>query len=80
MKIVCNNGTEVELTEDEEKVLRALRRLEKLDFGRLLLFGASGTASLRVVDSELGLKGDNDSEIEYFNIPCDGGDGGDNFI
>lgn len=79
MTEIADNGTEVELTEEEAKVVRAIQRLDKMKFGRVLLFGASGSLHVRIFDAELGLKGDADATIMITNIPCDGGDGGDRF-
>ena len=55
---------------NEEKVIRALERLEKLDFGRIQLFG-SGRLSARING------GWYRNEFTKYNIECDGGDGGD---
>lgn len=80
MIVTTNNGTEVELTEDEEKVVRAINRLGKMNFGRICMFGASGTLHLRIYDKVLNLNGDYSATFDEFaSIPCDGGDGGDDF-
>lgn len=68
--VIDNKGDEYQLTENEEKVVRALERLEKLDFGRIELFG-SGKLGLRING------GWYENEFSRLNIPCDGGDGGD---
>ena len=61
---------EFELTVAEEKVMRAIERLDKMDFGRIELFG-SGLMSVRING------GWYENEIAGTNIRCDGGDGGD---
>jgi len=69
------------LTEKEEKIMRAMRRLDKLwkDYknnpqeNHLILFGGGGT-SIRINSPS------KDHEIEtYANITSEGGDGGDYF-
>jgi hypothetical protein len=70
--VTNNNGDEFELTKEEEKYLRAIKRLEKLKSGRLNLFG-SGRLSVR-------LGGDSNYRTVYdADIYCAGGDGGDDF-
>lgn len=67
-----SDGREIELTDNELKVVRALRRLNNMDFGRLMLFGGSHQLSIRFGG------GWQKDIIEYLdNVPCDGGDGGD---
>ena len=68
--VTDNNNREFELTEEEEKVVRAIERLEKMEFGRLELFG-SGRLSIRING------GWSENDFQLTNIPCDGGDGGD---
>ena len=68
--VTDNRGREFELTIAEEKVIRAIERLDKMDFGRIELFG-SGQMSIRING------GWNENEIAGTNIKCDGGDGGD---
>lgn len=65
-------GEEFKLTEEEEKFFRAIKRLEKMDAGRLFLFG-NGRLSVRMND------GWHDDEIYLTSVQCEGGDGGDNF-
>jgi hypothetical protein len=36
--VIDTQGREFELTEQEEKVVRAIERLERMDFGRIELF------------------------------------------
>ena len=68
--VTDNSGRDFELTKEEEKVVRAIERLEKMDFGRLELFG-HGQLSIRI--------NGNWSENDFLitDIKCDGGDGGD---
>jgi len=65
-----NEGKEFALTTEEEKVVRAIKRLEKMNFGRLQLFG-NGQLDIRINDSWY------ENIIISTNIHCDGGDGGD---
>ena len=69
------------LSESEEKIMRAMRRLDKLwkDYknspqeNHLILFGGNG-CSIRIGSPS------KDNEIEGFpHITADGGDGGDSF-
>ena len=70
--VTDTSGRELELTKDEEKVIRTLYRLNKMDFGRLMIFAGNGMLSARLNG------GFYEHEILTFgNIPCDGGDGGD---
>ena len=69
--VVDTSGREFTLTIEEEKIVRAIERLEKMEFGRLELFG-SGLLSIRING------GWSDNEIIGTSIRCDGGDGGDN--
>jgi len=72
MKVTNIRGEEFELTKDEEKFIRALKRLDKLNQGRIRLF-ANGSISIRMGENW------HDDEIDYLiNVFCDGGDGGDN--
>lgn len=64
-------GESFELTIQEEKYFRAIKRLEKMSAGRLRLFG-SGTLSIRINDDWY------NDEIYSTSIYCEGGDGGDN--
>lgn len=73
--VTTSDGREVELTMEESAYLRALRRLEKMNSGRILLFG-NGTGSARL-DDGIEFDGFRDSEFETIMIRCDGGDGGD---
>ena len=66
-------GETFELTEDEEKFLRALERISKLDTGRLNLF-ANGTISVRINDN---WQENNIDASHQVYIKCEGGDGGD---
>lgn len=70
---ITADGREVYLTDDELKVVRALRRLNKMNFGRLMLFAGSGGLSIRFDGGW-----QRDSIVSLIKIPCDGGDGGDN--
>lgn len=65
-----NDGEFFTLTEVEERYIRAIERLEKMDTGRLFLFG-NGQLSARL--NGIGSQ----HEIIGFNIYCEGGDGGD---
>jgi len=72
MRVTNIRGEEFELTKDEEKFLRALKRLDKLNQGRIGLF-ANGSISIRMGENW------HDDEIDsLINIRCEGGDGGDN--
>jgi len=75
IEVTTNDGRYVELTKEESAFLRALRRLEKMDSGRILLFG-NGTGSARL-DDGIEFDGFSNSEFETIQIRCDGGDGGD---
>ncbi len=65
-----NDGREFQLTIEEEKIVRAIKRLEKMDFGRLQLFG-NGQLDIRING------GWYENSIISTMIHCDGGDGGD---
>jgi hypothetical protein len=76
MVVITNRGEEIELTHDEELYYKALKRLEKYanKQGRIRLFGASGSFSIRINNVC------SDDEFDtVFGIFCDGGAGGDNF-
>jgi hypothetical protein len=68
---------EIELTDEEEKAIRALRRLGKKWPKSLLIFGGSQAGlSIRKIDEN----GDYFHQTEVASIagiPNDGGDGGD---
>lgn len=66
-----NDGNVFLLTIEEEKYVRAIERLEKMDAGRIRLFG-SGRLNVRIN----GIYYRN--EIFGTEIQCEGGDGGDN--
>lgn len=68
--VTDTEGREFELTEKEEKVVRAIERLEKMDFGRIELF-ANGKLSMRINGSWY------ENEFASTSIYCEGGDGGD---
>ena len=83
MKSACNTHTgDVLLTEDEEKIMRAMRRLDMLwrkykDKGgdnNLILFAGGSGCSIRYGTPS------GDNEIENFPfVRCEGGEGGDAF-
>jgi len=63
------------LTETEEKYVRALERLAKMNPGRIRLMG-SGDLSVRINDC---WADDNiDGYVNCVGFKCEGGDGGDN--
>ncbi|RHS00060.1 hypothetical protein DWW23_05305 [Parabacteroides sp. AF14-59] len=62
------------LTEDEERYIRALERLSKMNPGRICLM-ANGTISVRINDQ---WHDDNIDACCNVFINCEGGDGGDN--
>lgn len=71
------DGTKIELTEGEMKILRTLRRLEKLFIKhnpRFILFGGS-SFDLRVPGENGYFK--ERTLASFAGISCDGGDGGD---
>lgn len=68
--VTDTQGRDHQLTENEEKVVRAIERLNKMDFGRVELFG-NGQLSLRIDG------GWYENEFSSTTIKCDGGDGGD---
>jgi len=69
------DGREIYLTPDEAKVIRTIMRLEKMDFGRLVLFG-SGQLDVRIENADGGAWAKD--SIYSTTIRCEGGDGGDN--
>lgn len=77
IEITTVDGDVVELTKEESAFLRAVRRLEKMPMGRLMLFG-NGSLDIRLNDGDQfdGFYGD---AFERFDIYCEGGDGGDRF-
>ena len=68
--VIDTQGRHFELTEQEEKVVRAIERLEKMDFGRIELFG-NGKLDLRINGSWY------ENSFQGTSISCEGGDGGD---
>ena len=63
-------GREFELTEAEERFVRAVENLEKLNSGRIEMF-ASGRVNLRING------GWHENSFLNTSIRCEGGDGGD---
>jgi hypothetical protein len=72
MEVQNRNGEIFTLTTEEEKFLKAIKRLEKLNQGRLVLFG-NGSLDVRMGGVS------NYRMIYGTSIYCEGGDGGDNF-
>jgi hypothetical protein len=71
--VINQRGEQYNLSETEERYLRALERLGKMDSGRLRLM-ANGTISIRIN----GNWHDNNIDGSHTaTIYCDGGDGGD---
>jgi hypothetical protein len=68
--VIDTQGREFELTEQEEKYVRAIERLEKMDSGRIELFG-NGKLDLRINGSW------HEHSFQGTSISCEGGDGGD---
>ncbi len=68
------DGREVELTPEEMKFLNAIKRLDKMEYGNLVLFGGSNGLGVRYGDY-----GAQHTIANFINVPIDGGDGGDNF-
>lgn len=64
------DGRDFVLTEVEEKYVRALERLEKMDSGRICMM-ANGKISLRINGCWYG------NCFTTTSIDCEGGDGGD---
>ncbi len=75
IKVNTDDGQEIELTEEETKFFKAVKRLQKLKQGRVYLFG-SGFLDIRIYDGDknFGFAG---SIIHSTTIRCEGGDGGD---
>lgn len=71
--VYTHRGEEFELTDIEEKYLRALEKISKMDSGRLNLM-ANGTISVRINDYWYD---DNIDGSHKVLIYCEGGDGGD---
>ena len=74
-KVLVKNlrGEKFELTPDEIKFYRAVKRLDKLNQGRLCLFG-NGDLSIRINNTWY-----DDTIYFLINVKCEGGDGGDNW-
>jgi hypothetical protein len=72
MEVKNQKGEIFTLTPKEEKFLKAIKRLEKLNQGRLVLFG-NGLLDVRMGGIS------NYRSIYSTSIYCEGGDGGDNF-
>ena len=72
MEVFNKRGKRYILTTEEEKFLKALKRLEKLNQGRLVLFG-SGRLDVRLDGIS------NYRIIHETSIYCEGGAGGDDF-
>ena len=71
--------SDIELTDEEEKAIRALKRLGKKWPQSLLIFGGSQSGlSIRKPD-ENGSYGHQTEVACIDGFPNDGGDGGDNF-
>lgn len=68
-------GEDFILTEVEERFVRALERLSKMNPGRIRLM-ANGTLSVRINDQ---WQDDNIDACCNVSISCEGGDGGDNY-
>lgn len=68
--VIDSKGREFKLNDNEEKVMRALERLEKMNFGRLSIFG-NGRLSVRINGCWA------ENEFDILSIFCEGGDGGD---
>lgn len=66
-------GDYFELTEEEDKFIKALERISKMEMGRLNLM-ANGSISVRINDVN---HDDNIDGSVKINISCEGGDGGD---
>lgn len=72
-EVKTHRGEWFTLTEEEEKYVRALERLSKMNPGRIELMG-NGTLSVRINGC---WHNDNiDGSVDTF-IKCEGGDGGD---
>lgn len=75
MIVYTQDDKEIQLTPDEAKVIRTIMRLEKMDFGRLTLFG-NGQLDVRILNEDGGAW--SKDSIYSTSIRCMGGDGGDN--
>lgn len=73
-EVTTTRGEEYTLTEVEEKYVRALERLSKMNTGRIRLM-ANGTISVRIND--IWYDDSIDGSVSVY-VPCEGGDGGDN--
>lgn len=71
---IAADGREIHLTDDEVKVIRAFKRLEKMNFGRLVFFAQNGDGSIRVTDNKNGFYGNKADVVSGCSIRCDGGD------
>ena len=72
MEVVNQRGEIIQLSAEEEKFLNAIKRLEKLKQGRLVLFG-NGSLDVRFGGAS------SYRSIYGTSIHCEGGDGGDDF-
>lgn len=72
MEVTNHKGETFELTDKEEKFLKAIKRIQKMDSGRLKLFG-NGLLSVRLGGYSYY------RTIHDTRIICEGGDGGDDF-
>ena len=68
----------MELTDDEEKAIRALKRLGKKWPQSLMVFGSAGSG-LSIRKPQNGSYGVSTEVACIDGIPNDGGDGGDDF-
>ncbi len=71
-EVTTLRGDDFTLTEDEEKYLRALERISKMNPGRIELI-ANGTIDVRIN----GEWADSSFYNHKVKIRCEGGDGGD---
>lgn len=72
MEVINQRGESIKLSAEEEKFLNAIKRLEKLNQGRLVLFG-NGSLDVRYGGAS------SYRTIYGTSIHCEGGDGGDDF-
>lgn len=72
MQVRNERGEEFDLTLEEEKFLKAVKRLAKMKSGRLLLF-ANGSLFVRLGGQS------HYRTICETGVRCEGGDGGDDF-
>lgn len=68
--VIDAQGREFHLTEEEEKVVRSIERLERMNFGRIKLFG-DGKLDLRINGHW------HENSFQSTSIDCEGGDGAD---